>query len=359
MHASRLSAVINSQTAGHPTPVIAAGIPPLRGQGVREHRGDFRSRNDGLRAPSLHEPRRHAGMAAAVPLPSRVADPRLYFVSSHSYADMCGHATIGYIASLAAVCALPASFEQNGMSIETPAGIFHVNGAFEAGRLSAVVLRSLPYYVPAADVAVEREGVGTVSYDISCSGITYPLVDDDKVDLPFDIMHASRWCRTGMAIKEAINAAGGHPLVDSVLSYRAIKGGARHLVVLADNKFARSPCGIGTSTRLTQPHGRGKLAKGPSYQAENILGVPFAAKILDLGQSKDGRHNPGGARHGPRQRVFGRLGRRRPDSHRFPGQLTERAMKFDPSIVLNDWAIRRSPMSMNRSDSRLVQFSFE
>ncbi|WP_201836527.1 proline racemase family protein [Microvirga zambiensis] len=290
MRTSRLFSVIDSHTAGHPTRVVTAGIPPLRGQSVREQRDDFRANYDGLRTLLLHEPRGHAAMVAAVPVPSREADRGLFFVFSYSYADMCGHATIGYIASLAAMGALPSGFEKDGMSIETPAGIVHVTGTFEGDRLTSVVLRNVPAYVAASDIVLEAEGLGTVTCDIAYGGIVYALVDADQVNLPFDIDHASQWCRAGMAIKGALNGRGGEqPQVSSVLFHRAVEGGARHLVVLAGNKFDRSPCGTGTSARLAQLHARGKLAVGAPYRAENILGVPFAAKVIALAEGKEGQ----------------------------------------------------------------------
>lgn len=289
MRASRLFTVIDSHTAGHPTRTVMAGIPPLSGQSVREQRDDFRNNHDGLRTLLLHEPRGHTAMAAAVPVPSREADQGLFFIFSYAYADMCGHATIGYIASLAAMGALPQSFEQNGMSIETPAGIVHVTGAFEAGKLTSVLLRNVPSYVLASDVISEIEGIGRVACDIAYSGITYALVDADQVDLPFDINHATGWCRAGISIKQALNGRGGVPQVDSVLFHRSIEGGARHLVILAGNKFDRSPCGTGTSARLAQLHARGQLEMGASYRAENILGVPFEAKVAGLAKASDGK----------------------------------------------------------------------
>lgn len=288
MRTSCLFSVIDSHTAGHPTRTVISGIPMLRGQSVLTQRDDFRAVHDGLRGLLLHEPRGHAAMVAAVPVPSREADQGLFFISSYVYLDMCGHATIGYIASLAATGALPQGFEQNGMAIETPAGIVHVTGTFEADQLTSVVLRNVPSYLASADVAVEVEGLGTVTCDIAYGGIVYALVDARQVDIPFDIDHASRWCHAGMAIKEALNAASGHLQVGSVLFHRAIEGGARHLVILAGNKFDRSPCGTGTSARLAQLHARGELAIGAPYRAENIFGVAFMAKVAEVGQGKYG-----------------------------------------------------------------------
>ncbi|AGS25302.1 proline racemase family protein [Rhizobium etli] len=290
MRTSRLFTVIDSHTAGHPTRMVIAGIPPLRGQSVREQRDNFRAIHDDLRGVLLHEPRGHAAMVAAVPVPSREADQGLFFISSYVYLDMCGHATIGYIASLAATGRLPQGFEQGGMSIETPAGIIHVAGTFEAGELTSVVLRNVASFLASKDVVIEAEGIGKVTCDIAYGGITYALVDANHIDLPFDINHASHWCRVGMAVKEALNAANsGHPQVGSVLFYLASEGGARHLVILAGNKFDRSPCGTGTSARLAQLYGRGALSNETPYRAENILGASFAAKVVEVTQREDGQ----------------------------------------------------------------------
>src|SRR5207249_73044 len=138
-------------------------------------------------------------------------------------------------------------------------------------------------------ISIQAGDLGTVKCDIAYGGIMYALVDAGQVDLPFDIDHASRWCHAGMSIKQAINATGAHPQVSSVLFYRPVEGGARHLVILASNKFDRSPCGTGTSARLAQLHARGELAKNVSYRAENILGVPFTAKVVELAQGAHGQ----------------------------------------------------------------------
>ncbi|KWV43501.1 proline racemase [Rhizobium altiplani] len=289
MRTNRLFTVIDSHTAGHSTRTVTAGIPPLRGQSVREQRDDFSAVHDGLRGLLLRGPPEHAAMVAAVPVPSRKADQGLFFISSYLYLDMCGHATMGYIASLSALGALPERFEENGMSIETPAGIVHVTGTFEAGRLTSVILRNVPSYLACADITIDAESLGTVTCDIAYGGIMYAVVDARQIDLPFDIDHANQWCRAGMAIKEAINSGTGRPQISSVLFHWAIDDGSRHLVILAVNKFDRSPSGTGTSARLAQLHARGELAIGAPYRAESILGIPFAARVVELSQGAEGQ----------------------------------------------------------------------
>lgn len=289
MRASRLFNVVDSHTAGHPTRTVMSGIPPLRGRTVLEQRNDFRDNHDGLRTLLLHEPRGHTAMAAAVPVPSREADQGLFFVFSYSYADMCGHATIGYVASLAAMGALPPHFQKNGMSIETPAGIINVDGTFEEGRLTSVILRNVPSYLAASDVVVRPNGFGDIVCDIAYGGITYAIVDAKQINLPLEMHQVSRWCQAGMAIKDSLSTKPDIPPVSSILFHQPIDGGGRHLVILAANKFDRSPCGTGTSARLAQLHARGKLAVDMPYRAENILGIPFDARIVATAQADDGR----------------------------------------------------------------------
>jgi proline racemase len=64
----------------------------------------------------------------------------------------------------------------------------------------------------------------------------------------------------------------------------------RHLVVLAGNKFDRSPCGTGTSARLAQLHARGRIAVGQPYRARSVLGTSFDAVIASVGE--DGAVTP-------------------------------------------------------------------
>ena len=282
MQAARAFSVVDSHTAGHPTRTITAGLPPLGGGSVLNQRNRFREKYDALRAVILHEPRGHAAMVAAVPVPSTVADQGLFFISSYIYLDMCGHATIGYIATLAAMGALPADMATRGMSIETPAGIIHVNGTFQDDRLTGVILRNVPSYVGVLDGTCDAGDFGTINFDLVYGGIWYAIVDATKIALPFTIDSAAAWCRLGMTIKGAINAgragrAGGEAQASSVLFYEAVPGGAKHLVVLARNKFDRSPCGTGTSARLAQLAARGELRASEHYRAENLMGVSFDA----------------------------------------------------------------------------------
>lgn len=280
--------VVDSHTAGHPTRVVLSGIPPLPGRNVRERREHFRAHYDHLRPLILHEPRGHAAMVGLVPVPSDVADYGAFFISSYIYLDMCGHGTIGYARTLAASGQLTAASGVQGFTLETPAGVVTVGLSWgNAGELAWVRLRNVPSYVTVEGLPIVLDGVGAVAVDIAYGGMWYGLVDARSVGLRLDPDSVSAALRLGVEAKAAINSAlagrsAQFEAVDSIVFYE--ETGPReavHLVVLASNKFDRSPCGTGTSARMAQLHRRGRLAPDETYRASNILGVPFEGRIVE------------------------------------------------------------------------------
>ncbi len=284
MRLTRSFSVIDSHTAGHPTRVILSGIAPLKGESVRAQRDDFRDNHDSLRGVLLHEPRGHAAMVGAIPVPSRVADYGVFFISSYIYLDMCGHGTIGFARTLAATGQLSPGTER--FSMEAPAGIVDVALAWnEQGELASVTLTNVKSYLGVRDLSLSLPGGRTVTADLAYGGVWYAIVDAHTAGLRLDPDNVGAALQAGDAIKAAyVQLAADRPdlpqTTPSIL-FVADDGPAeaRHLVVLAANKFDRSPCGTGTSARLAQLHARGLLRTGEPYKAKSILGTSFDAVI--------------------------------------------------------------------------------
>ncbi|CAN7552617.1 proline racemase family protein [Mesorhizobium sp. LjNodule214] len=283
--------VIDSHTAGHPTRVILSGVPKLSGSSVREKRDHFRQHLDHLRSALLHEPRGHAAMVGLVPVASEVADYGAFFISSYVYLDMCGHGTIGFARTLAFTGQI--SFETgDSFTLETPAGIVtvHLNWN-EDGSLDRVRIANVPSYVGLEQLSVAVEGVGKVDAAIVYAGMWYALVDAASLGLKLVPDSASALMQLGARIKGAIKAATqGMPLfagatAPSVLFYDAdSENSATHFLVLESNKFDRSPCGTGTSARLTYLLQKGLIGPDQTYHARNILGIPFEARLQGRAQ---------------------------------------------------------------------------
>jgi len=281
--------VIDSHTAGHPTRVILSGIPALPGKSVRERRDHFRDRYDHLRPLLLHEPRGHAAMVGLIPTSSDVADYGAFFISSYIYLNMCGHGTIGYAKTLAASGQLSAESGIERFTLETPAGVVTVGLTWDnSGELAGVRLRNVPSYAAIEGMTITVDGIGAVPVDVAYGGMWYALVNAKDVRLTLEPDSVSQALRLGTEIKALANVAlklrgEGEPSeVESVVFYDETgPNAAVHLVVLASNKFDRSPCGTGTSARLAQLYRKGRLAVGEPYQALNIFGVPFHGRIAE------------------------------------------------------------------------------
>jgi 4-hydroxyproline epimerase len=54
---------------------------------------------------------------------------------------------------------------------------------------------------------------------------------------------------------------------------------ARNAVFYGDKAIDRSPCGTGTSARMAQWYGRGKLKVGDAFNHESIIGSVFNGRV--------------------------------------------------------------------------------
>jgi len=292
---SSVFSVIDSHTAGHPTRVILNGVPRLAGSSVREKRDHFRRHFDHLRPALLHEPRGHAAMVGLVPVASDVADYGAFFISSYVYLDMCGHGTIGFARTLAFAGQIAAE-TGDSFTLETPAGIVTVHLSWnQDGSLDRVRIANVPSYVGLEHLSVAVEGVGKVDAAIVYAGMWYALVDAAALGYRLVPDNASALMQAGARIKDAIKAATKDlPLLagsaaPSVLFHDAdSETSATHFLVLESNKFDRSPCGTGTSARLTYLLEKGLIRPDQTYHAKNIFGIPFEAR-LQQHVKEDGR----------------------------------------------------------------------
>src|SRR5689334_20246559 len=95
--------VIDSHTGGEPTRVVVEGGPDLGKGTVADKLKAFRSQHDKFRSAVVNEPRGSDVLVAALlttPSDSSCAAGVIFF-NNVGYLGMCGHGTIGVIATLA------------------------------------------------------------------------------------------------------------------------------------------------------------------------------------------------------------------------------------------------------------------
>src|SRR5437667_1544420 len=153
--------VIDSHTGGEPTRVVTSGGPDLGSGPLSERVQRFRSDFDCLRSAIVNEPRGSDVLVGALlcePL-DRTCAAAVIFFNNVGYLGMCGHGTIGLIATLAYMGRIKPAVHV----IETPVGDvtaeLHPNGD--------VTVTNVPSFRFASHVVVQVKGFGQVSGDVA------------------------------------------------------------------------------------------------------------------------------------------------------------------------------------------------
>lgn len=265
--------VLDSHTAGEPTRLVLSGGPDLGSSPLAERRLCFETLHDSFRTAVVNEPRGSDVIVGA--LLCQPADPTcdigVIFFNNVGYLGMCGHGTIGLIASLAHLGRIAPGVHR----IETPVGAIaatlHTSGA--------VTVDNVPSYRHAAGVTVHVPGHGAVMGDIAWGGNWFFLVEDHGHALSLE--NASALTDYTSAILDALQAQGitgadGQP-IDHIELFAPGGSGcdSTNFVLCPGKVYDRSPCGTGTSAKLACLHSSGKLAPGAVWRQRGILGSIF------------------------------------------------------------------------------------
>ena len=267
--------VIDSHTAGEPTRTVIAGGPNLGIGSLAQRLDVFRGRFDWFRSAVVNEPRGSDVVVGA--LLCEPSDPAcaagVIFFNNVSYLGMCGHGTIGLIATLWHLGRIGVGEHR----IETPVGMVRAR-LHEDGR---VTVHNVPSYRHARQVAVEVEGYGRVIGDVAWGGNWFFLVDDHGQDLRFDqVEHLTdfAWRIRAALERGGVTGAGGARIDHIELVGPGANGAsARNFVLCPGKAYDRSPCGTGTSAKLACLAADGKLRPGEPWTQESIIGSRFEA----------------------------------------------------------------------------------
>ena len=112
--------VIDSHTGGEPTRLVLDGGPDLGGGPLEERVRRFREHFDAYRSAIVNEPRGSDTLVGALLVKPHRADCTLgvIFFNNVGYLGMCGHGTIGMIASLS----YAGDLAPGAIKIDTPVG---------------------------------------------------------------------------------------------------------------------------------------------------------------------------------------------------------------------------------------------
>lgn len=275
--------IIDSHTGGEPTRLVVSGGPDLGTGPLSDRLERFRTQHDDFRSAVVNEPRGSDVMVGA--LLCHPVDPTcaagVIFFNNVGYLGMCGHGTIGLVATLAYMERIVPSRHRIETPVGTVSAILHEGGE--------VTVNNVASYRRAANVEVAVPGHGIVRGDVAWGGNWFFLVRDfgvhnEGVELSLknvDQLTAFTW-----AIRQALREGGitgddGKEIDHIELFAPSDAPGvdSKNFVLCPGKAYDRSPCGTGTSAKLACLYADGKIREGQTWRQESIVGSVFEGSV--------------------------------------------------------------------------------
>ena len=270
--------VIDSHTGGEPTRTVIAGGPDLGNDTLSVRRERFKHEFDHLRSAITNEPRGSDALVGALlcePVDKTCATGVIFF-NNVGYLGMCGHGTIGIVATLAHLNRIGPGRHR----IETPVGT--VEALLDDD--GEVTVANVPSYRLATNVVVDVKGNGPITGDVVWGGNWFFLVNNHGQEIALnnlEVLTDFTW-RIRQALTTAgITGEGGHEIDHIELFGPSTVAGvdSKNFVLCPGKAYDRSPCGTGTSAKLACLYADGKLHVGEVWRQESIVGSIFEGTI--------------------------------------------------------------------------------
>lgn len=270
--------VIDSHTGGEPTRLVVSGGPDLGSGPLSERLDKFRAQHDSFRSAVVNEPRGSDVVVGALLCDPTGSDSAagLIFFNNVGYLGMCGHGTIGAVATLAHMKRIA----PGEIKIETPVGpvsaILHEDGK--------VTVNNVASYRKAANVELNVPGHGKVHGDVAWGGNWFFLVREHSIELT--LPNIEQLTEFTWAIRQSLETNGitgdDGKEIDHVELYgpSSMPGvDSKNFVLCPGKAYDRSPCGTGTSAKLACLYADGKIREGQTWKQESIVGSVFEGSI--------------------------------------------------------------------------------
>jgi len=279
--------VIDSHTGGEPTRLVVSGGPELGSGPLSARLERFRAEHDDFRSAVVNEPRGSDVMVGALlcePVDGTCAAGVIFF-NNVGYLGMCGHGTIGLVATLSYMGRIKPGEHRIDTPVGTVSAILHDSGE--------VTVNNVPSYRSAAKVAVDVPGFGPVCGDVAWGGNWFFLVEAHGQELA--LSNVESLTNFTWAVRQALSAnritgAKGKEIDHIELFGPSQQPGvnSKNFVLCPGKAYDRSPCGTGTSAKLACLHADGKLREGQVWKQESIVGSVFEGSIT----VRDGQVHP-------------------------------------------------------------------
>jgi 4-hydroxyproline epimerase len=279
--------VIDSHTGGEPTRLVVSGGPNVGKGSLADRLECFRSLHDRFRSAIVNEPRGSDVMVGALlcdPVDSACAAGVIFF-NNVGYLGMCGHGTIGLVATLGYMKRIGPGEHRIETPVGTVSAVLHESGE--------VTVNNVASYRSAANVAVDVPGYGEVRGDIAWGGNWFFLVRNHTMELALqniDQLTTFTWAIRQALREHGIGGADGKEIDHVELFGPSQLPGvdSRNFVLCPGEAYDRSPCGTGTSAKLACLYADGKIREGQTWKQESIVGSVFEGSV----KVRDGKVYP-------------------------------------------------------------------
>ena len=273
---------LDSHTGGEPTRLVETGAPELGNGTVAQKMVFLKANHDHFRSQVINEPRGSDVLVGALLV--QPSDPGcqfgVIFFNNVGYLGMCGHGTIGLIASLSYQGRIgPGTYR-----IETPVGVveasLHPSSPGDAYP-NRVSVRNIPAFRHLKQVAVALDGQ-TFHGDVAWGGNWFFLVQDHGLEISLDnleVLTDFSWRLRAALTSQGICGTSGQEIDHIELFGSSPQADSRSFVLCPGKAYDRSPCGTGTSAKLACLVADGKLAEGQIWKQQSVVGSIFEGQV--------------------------------------------------------------------------------
>lgn len=265
---------VDSHTGGEPTRLVLEGFPELSALPLAQRVTELHDKFDHFRAAVASEPRASDVVVGALLMsavePGSVAS--VIFFNNVGYLGMCGHGTIGVIATLQHLGKISHGVHRLDTPVGTVCCTLHADGK--------VSIENVLSYRYRKSVRVDVDGFGAVTGDIAWGGNWFFLVDAS--DRKVDVSAIDSLLTFATAVRRALSKANITGRDGAEIDHVELFGlpsrtdlNSRNFVLCPGNAYDRSPCGTGTSAKLACLAADGKLAESTTWHQEGIVGSVF------------------------------------------------------------------------------------
>ena len=285
---------IDAHTCGNPVRLVAGGGPELNGSTMMERRNHFLREYDWIRESLMYEPRGHDMMSGSILYPP--CDPNndvaVLFIETSGCLPMCGHGTIGTI-TIAIEEGLIKPKIPGKIRMEAPAGLILIDYTMNGNKVKSVKLTNVASFLYKEGLKTHHPKLGDITCDVAYGGNFYAIFDPQPNFPGLEHFTADELVHMAREIRIKLNEDYEflHPLDANInwCSHVMWTGktidptsSARNAVFYGEKAIDRSPCGTGTSARMAQLYGKGKLVQGDEFVHESYIGSKFIGRIENL-----------------------------------------------------------------------------